>query len=49
MHVDRQCPDCKQWIEILPTTPSVFYCPWCKIELLKIEEPDGTIKIDTAT
>lgn len=28
-----ECPKCSEWIDILPTTPEKFDCPWCKAKL----------------
>ena len=29
MNPSYPCPKCRSWVEILPTTPDVFECPWC--------------------
>lgn len=35
MNPEYECPNCGEWIQILPTTPERFDCPWCKTPLLK--------------
>ncbi len=32
-HSDYECPACHDWIEVLPTTPEIFNCPWCNEKL----------------
>lgn len=29
-HIEYECPVCGEWVAILPTTPELFPCPWCK-------------------